>query len=88
MTAWLGRPPFEAVFNYTNFHPLARMDNPMEFSVLDWWFSDYTDFPLAVEIIGNDELCVRGEPEVAAELTDLLLRALVAIGSTPAGIVP
>lgn len=84
LTALLGRPPFEAVFNYTNFHPLDTVDSLAALRVLDWWFSDYTEFRLAVEVNGGTELCVRGEPEVAAEVADLLLRALDAIGRSPA----
>nr|AKA59480.1 non-ribosomal peptide synthetase [uncultured bacterium AZ_40] len=87
MTAWLGRAPFEVAFNYTNFHPLATVDGLAAVRVLDWWFSDHTDFPLAVEVSGDTELCVRGEPEVAAELADLLLRALAAIRKTPTAVV-
>lgn len=88
MTAWLGRPPFEVAFNYANFRPLATVDSLATLRVLDWWFSDYTDFPLVVEVNGDTELCVRGEPEVAADLADLLLRALAAISRTPAAAVP
>ena len=79
LTADLGRPPFEAVFNYTDFHVLADLDRLTGVRVLDWWFSDRTDFPVTVEVglTPEPELAVRAhDPEIAAELADLVMSAI------------
>ncbi|MFJ6672743.1 amino acid adenylation domain-containing protein [Actinosynnema sp. NPDC091369] len=82
LTADLGRPPFEAVFNYTDFHVLADLDRLTGVEALDWWFSDRTDFPVTVEVVlrPTPELTVRAhDPEIAAELADLVMSALSAL---------
>ncbi|MFD0201773.1 MULTISPECIES: non-ribosomal peptide synthetase [Saccharothrix] len=79
LTADLGRPPFDAVFNYTDFHVLADLDRLTGVRVLDWWFSDRTDFPVTVEIVRTPkpELAVRAhDPDIAAELADLVMSAM------------
>jgi hypothetical protein len=89
LTAWLGRPPFEAVFNYTDFRPLAELGRQAGFRVLDVWFSDRTDFPLAVDITRGPALQVRAGPgvpaESAADFADLMLRGLAAAVDAPDG---
>jgi hypothetical protein len=90
MTARLGRSPFEVAFNYTHFHPLAAAEHLARLRILDWWFSDRTDFPLTVEVNRRPtdfaartveaELCVRTRPDIpsvtAADFADPFLRAL------------
>jgi non-ribosomal peptide synthetase component F len=99
LTAQLRRPPFEAVFNYTRFHPLSTVNQLGELQVLDWWFSDRTDFPLAVDVNRQPgrvapatELFVRAgdgvTPEVAAEFADAMVRTLTTLITAPDTDVP
>ena len=47
----LGRPPFDALFNYTHFHVYEELAELTRLEVLEWWYHDRTTFPMTVEVV-------------------------------------
>ncbi|MFK4066956.1 condensation domain-containing protein [Streptomyces sp. NPDC029674] len=85
----LGHSPFEAMFNYTDFHVFDRVDSLRRISADRWSFADRTNFPVLVEVNRlpqrmSYELNIRVDPAeasatLAPRIGELMVRALTAI---------
>ncbi|MFI7322845.1 condensation domain-containing protein [Streptomyces venezuelae] len=89
VTKELGEAPFEAMFNYTDFHVFGAAESLRGIEVGGWGFADRTNFPVLVEVNRLQErsayeLSIRVDParvsaDVPARLRDLWTSALSAI---------
>ncbi|MFF1379954.1 condensation domain-containing protein [Streptomyces sp. NPDC058308] len=85
----LGHAPFEAMFNYTDFHVFDKVDSLRRISTDRWSFADRTNFPVLVEVNRlpqrkTYELSIRVDPAqasgtLAPRIGESMVRALSAI---------
>jgi amino acid adenylation domain-containing protein len=91
----LGGPAYHCSFNYVDFHTFDRLAALRTVKPLDWWFSDRSEFTLAVGVERRPrspdfDVVVRAdwrylEPAVAATAAELFLAAVADIVANPAG---
>ncbi|MEU5902640.1 MULTISPECIES: condensation domain-containing protein [Streptomyces] len=89
VTKELGQAPFEAMFNYTDFHVFGAAESLRRITADGWSFADRTNFPVLVEVNRLQErtayeLSIRVDPaevaaDVPARLRELWTNALSAI---------
>jgi amino acid adenylation domain-containing protein len=88
-----GRPLFNTVFNYVNYHPFTELAGITDIALLDFEVHEQTNFTL-LATVGNDPrtqrlfLSVTGDPTSVTdtqsrEYADTFMRALAAIACSP-----
>ncbi len=93
-----GRPLFDVVFNYTDFHLFDELTGLKEVRTVDWWFADQHSFALSVEIFtapGSGRRVVQVTTDLTkatggtgARLGELVLQGLRQLAAAPHGPVP